>query len=143
MPWRKDRYIDVNIPEGLKEGDALTIKKGDNTFDVKIPKSDEKVNTITIDPPDGDSKKDENKDEKMSPLDLKNALEIDPYGIKLVDKLQKYGFFKQEDFQEIARKMSEEGIRNVLMAYSKLLLKIPQALLQKVQKHTNYSKSNT
>ena len=134
MPWRKDRYIDVNIPEGLKEGDALTIKKGDNTFDVKIPKSDEKVNTITIDPPDGDSKKDENKDEKMSPLDLKNALEIDPYGIKLVDKLQKYGFFKQEDFQEIARKMSEEGIRNVLMAYSKLLLKIPQALLQKVQK---------
>lgn len=134
MPWRKDRYIDVNIPEGLKEGDALTIKKGDNTFDVKIPKSDEKVNTITIDPPDGDSKKGENKDEKMSPLDLKNALEIDPYGIKLVDKLQKYGFFKQEDFQEIARKMSEEGIRNVLMAYSKLLLKIPQALLQKVQK---------
>lgn len=134
MPWRKDRYIDVNIPEGLKEGDALTIKKGDNTFDVKIPKSDEKVNTITIDPPDGDSKKGENKDEKMQPLDLKNALEIDPYGIKLVDKLQKYGFFKQEDFQEIARKMSEEGIRNVLMAYSKLLLKIPQALLQKVQK---------
>tara|TARA_B100000900_G_scaffold182436_1_gene154794 strand:+ start:16751 stop:18181 length:1431 start_codon:yes stop_codon:yes gene_type:complete len=132
MPWRKDRYIDVNIPEGLKEGDALTIKQGDNTFDVKMPPG-ENIQTITVDPPDGDSK-DETKDEKMAPLDLKNALEIDPYGIKLVDKLQKYGFFKQEDFQEIARKMSEEGIRNVLMAYSKLLLKIPQALLQKVQK---------
>ncbi len=133
MPWRKDRYIDVNIPEGLKEGDALTIKKGDNTFDVKMPPG-ENIASITVDPPDGDSKKDETKDEKMLPLDLKNALEIDPYGVKLVDKLQKYGFFKQEDFQEIARKMSEEGIRNVLMAYSKLLLKIPQALLQRVQK---------
>ena len=133
MPWRKDRYIDVNIPEGLKEGDALTIKKGDNTFDVKMPPG-ENIASITVDPPDGDSKKGENKDEKIPPLDLKNALEIDPYGIKLVDKLQKYGFFKQEDFQEIARKMSEEGIRNVLMAYSKLLLKIPQALLQRVQK---------
>ena len=135
MPWRKDRYIDVNIPpnSGLKEGDTLTVKQGENAFNVKMPPG-ENIQTITVDPPDGDSKKDETKDEKMSPLDLKNALEIDPYGIKLVDKLQKYGFFKQEDFQEIARKMSEEGIRNVLMAYSKLLLKIPQALLQKVQK---------
>jgi len=135
MPWRKDRYIDVNIPPtaGLKEGDVLTVKQGENTFGVKMPPG-ENIQTITVDPPDGDSKKDETKDEKMSPLDLKNALEIDPYGIKLVDKLQKYGFFKQEDFQEIARKMSEEGMKNVLMAYSKLLLKIPQALLQKVQK---------
>ena len=33
----------------------------------------------------------------------------------------------------IARQMSEEGIKNVLMAYSKLLLQIPQALLKKVQ----------
>jgi len=134
MPWRKDRYIDVNVPEGLKEGDTLTVKQGDNTFGVKIP-SGENIETITVDPPDGDFKQTETTDKKkISPSDLKNALEIDPYGVKLVDKLQKYGFFKQEDFQEIAQKMSEEGMKNVLMAYSKLLLKIPQALLQKVQK---------
>ena len=135
MPWRKDRYIDVNIPSnaGLKEGDVLTVKQGENTFGVKMPPG-ENIASITVDPPGADSKKDETKDEKILPLDLKNALEIDPYGVKLVDKLQKYGFFKQEDFQEIAKKMSEEGMKNVLMAYSKLLLKIPQALLQRVQK---------
>lgn len=135
MPWRKDRYIDVNIPStaGLKEDDVFTVKQGDNTFGVKMPPG-ENITSITVDPPDADSKQTETKDKKISPGDLKNALEIDPYGVKLVDKLQKYGFFKQEDFQEIARKMSEEGIRNVLMAYSKLLLKIPQALLQRVQK---------
>ena len=135
MPWRKDRYIDVNIPPtaGLKEGDVLTVKQGENTFGVKMPPG-ENIASITVDPPDGDSKQTETKDKKISPGDLKNALEVDPYGVKLVDKLQKYGFFKQEDFQEIARKMSEEGMKTVLMAYSKLLLKIPQALLQKVQK---------
>ena len=136
MPWRKDRYIDVNIPStaGLKEGDILTVKQGKNTFGVKMPPG-ENIASITVDPPNGDSKQTETKDKKkISPTDLKNALEIDPYGVKLVDKLQKYGFFKQEDFQEIAKKMSEEGMKNVLMAYSKLLLKIPQALLQRVQK---------
>ena len=93
----------------------------------------EKIFKLLLLIPQHDSK-DETKDEKMPPLDLKNALEIDPYGIKLVDKLQKYGFFKQEDFQEIARKMSEEGIRNVLMAYSKLLLKIPGSFIKKSSK---------
>ena len=38
MPWRKDRYFDVNIPQDkqIKEGDTITVKdKNDNEYDVK------------------------------------------------------------------------------------------------------------
>ena len=65
MPWRKDRYIDVNIPStaGLKEGDILTVKEGENTFGVKMPPG-ENIASITVNPPDADSKQTENTDKK-------------------------------------------------------------------------------
>ena len=66
--------------------------------------------------------------------EVKNALLLHPMGIKLIDKLQKYGFFKQEDLIKVAKSMSEEGMKSILTAYAKLLLMIPKAILKKIQK---------
>ena len=71
MPWRKDRYIDVNIPPtaGLKEGDTLTVKQGDNSFGVKMPPG-ENIKSITVDPPGADSKQTETTDKKKYHLQI-------------------------------------------------------------------------
>lgn len=150
IPWRKDRYEDVpkkQIPENLKSGDTIDVKTENYEGPVTIPESTdtkEKINSITIDPAytENDSKENKEKEEKenkekenkkYSVEDVKNALLLDPIGIKLIDKLQKYGFFKQEDLILIAKNMSQEGMKSILKAYAKLLLTIPKAMLRKIQ----------
>ena len=150
IPWRKDRYEDVpkkQIPENVKSGDTIDVKTENYEGPITIPESSdtkEKINSITIDPEytGNDSKENkENKEneeneenKKYSVEDVKNALLLDPMGVKLIDKLQKYGFFKQEDLILIAKNMSEEGMKSILKAYAKLLLTIPKAMLRKIQK---------
>ena len=150
FPWRKKRYEDVpkaQIPPDTKEGDTINVSTDSYKGPITVPENPdvkEPINSITIDPPNTESTTDtkndtDNKEEditKLTPEQLKNktkALLLDPFGVKLIDKLQKYGFFKQEDLIKIAQNMSQEGMKKLLIAYGKLLLTIPKAMLRKIQ----------
>ena len=150
MPWRKKRYEDVpaeQIPPDTKEGDKLNVSTDNYKGSITVPENQNvkgPIDSITIDPPNTQSTIDskdtvDNKEEditKLTPEQIKNktkALLLDPLGVELIDKLQKYGFFKQEDLMKIAKNMSEEGMKNILIAYGKLLLMIPKAILRKIQ----------